>query len=135
MDASEHAKEEKSQAEDGATTKGAGTNESAGQTKDNRVKRIADYLESSLRKPDALQATIGAVNSDLMLIGHRLNQAVQHAMDTSPTALNEFGKLMPAVESLLKVYKQVDRFTQLEVRMTKADRTLANLRDGEKGAA
>ena len=97
--------------------------------------RIADYLECSLRKPDAIRATIGAINSDLMLIGYRLNRAVHTAMETTPEALNEYGKLMPAVESLLKVYKQIDRFTQLEVRLTKAEQAPANIPQPEPATA
>jgi len=92
-----------------------------------RLQRITDYLESSLGKPDALQATIGAANSDLMLVGFRLNEAVQAALNSRPAALSEFGKLMPAVESLLKVYKQVERFTQLEVRFGKAEKAKASV--------
>jgi len=102
--------------------------------KGDRVQRIADYLESSLGKPDALQATIGAANSDLMLVGFRLNEAVQAALNSTPAALSEFGKLMPAVESLLKVYKQVDRFTQLEVRFSKAEKVKASVLEQESAA-
>lgn len=126
MDA-ERVNDQKSKAVEPAAVEQVVTGDSAGATKDNRVQRIMDYLESSLRKRDALQATIGAVNSDLMLIGYRLKQVVQTAMDTTPAALDEYGKLMPAVESLLKVFKQIDRFTQLEVRLTKAEQAPVNI--------
>ncbi len=56
-------------------------------------------------------------------------------MDTTPAALNEYGKLMPAVESLLKVYKQVDRFAQLEIRLTKAELVPANVPQPEPTTA
>ncbi len=131
MDANKQASDQQSKAVEHTAAEQVVRGDSAEGIEDDREQRILDCLECSLRQPGALQATIGAVNSDLMLIGYRLNQAVQTAMNTTPAALNEYSKLMPAVESLLKVYRQVDRFSQLEVRLTKAAQTPANIPEPE----
>jgi len=66
MDAHEHVEEPKSEAIKSDAAEQVATNVVAGAAKDRRLERIMDYLAASLRKRDALQATLGAVNSDLM---------------------------------------------------------------------
>ncbi len=87
---------------------------------DLRLRRIMDYRQEVLAKADALEANLGAVNSELMSIGYRLHQAIEAAMEVAPGALDDFQKLMPAIDNYLRIAKQIDRFAQLDLRLVKA---------------
>jgi hypothetical protein len=88
--------------------------------KDERQRRIEDYLRTALAMEDPLAANVGAVNSDLMLFGYSLQQAITKALETAPTALDEFGKLMPAIDSYMRISRQVERFAKLNQQLAAA---------------
>lgn len=105
---------------------------------DRRLKRIQDYLNDAISKVNTREALIGATNSDLMLIGYRLKQAIEEALSTEPNSLGQFQELMPAVQMYLKITTQVGRLTQLEHWLsndqTIARRRLAAISKGEESA-
>lgn len=86
-------------------------------SEDVRVRRIQEYLKHALGHTDALEANVGAVNADLMRISHRLAQAIHEAIDAGPSSLEDFEGIIPAVDNLLRLDKQIDRFTALEQRL------------------
>lgn len=90
--------------------------------KDERHERIKDYLRTALAMEDPLAANVGAVNSDLMLFGHRLQQAITKALEMTPTALDEFGRLMPAIDSYMRISRQVERFAKLNQQLAAAEK-------------
>jgi len=90
--------------------------------KDERQRRIKDYLRSALAMEDSLAANVGAVNSDLMLFGYCLQRAITKAMETAPAALDEFGKLMPAIDSYMRISRQVERFAKLSQQLAAAEK-------------
>ena len=92
------------------------------QTKDERHERIKDYLRSALAMKDPLAANVGAVNSDLMLFGYSLQRAITKALDLAPAALDEFGKLMPAIDSYMRISRQVERFAKLNQQLAGAEK-------------
>ena len=92
------------------------------QTKDERHERIKDYLRSALAMEDPLAANVGAVNSDLMLFGYSLQRAITKALDMTPAALDEFGKLMPAIDSYMRISRQVERFAKLNQQLANAEK-------------
>lgn len=92
------------------------------QAKDERHERIMDYLRSSLAMEDPLAANVGAVNSDLMLFGYSLQRAITKALDLAPAALDEFGKLMPAIDSYMRISRQVERFAKLNQQLAGAEK-------------
>lgn len=82
---------------------------------DRRTARIAEYLAHSLDYGDPLHANVGAVNADLLLLmADRLRQLLEAAPWAS---LKDFESLKPAIDSLLRIHKQIDRFAQLEARL------------------
>jgi hypothetical protein len=84
---------------------------------DPRYQRIVDYLNTALAIEDPLAANVAATNSDLMLMAYRLKQAIATAMEMTPAALEEFEKLMPAVDSFLRITRQVERFAKLNLQL------------------
>jgi len=93
-----------------------------GEQPDERQRRIEDYLRAALAMEDPLAANVGAVNSDLMRFGYSLQQAITKALQTTPTALDEFGKLMPAIDSYMRISRQVERFSKLNQQLTAAEK-------------
>jgi hypothetical protein len=81
---------------------------------DAREKRIADLLSESLAKSNPLEATIGATNAELMLIGKRFGQVVGEALNQPPENLAELDELMPSVNGYLRITKQIERFSTLQ---------------------
>jgi hypothetical protein len=94
------------------------------QAKDERHERIMEYLRSSLAMKDPLAANVGAVNSDLMLFGYSLRRAISKALDMTPDVLDQFGKLMPAMEAYMRISKQVERFTKLNQQLARAEKAV-----------
>lgn len=90
--------------------------------KDERQQRIEDYLRTALAMEDPLAANVGAVNSDLMLFGYSLQRAITKALETAPAALDEFGKLMPAIDSYMRISRQVERFAKLNQQLGAAEK-------------
>ena len=64
---------------------------------DPRYQRIVDYLNTALAIQDPLASNVAAVNSDLMLMGYRLKQAIAAAM-ASASAVAE--RQAPAARTL-----------------------------------
>ena len=87
-----------------------------------RLARIRELQIEALAKPKALQACLSSSTSDLFLIGWRLQQRVTAALATGAGTVDELTTLMPALDALLRVGRQVDRYLQAEARITAADR-------------
>jgi hypothetical protein len=81
-----------------------------------RLSCVMDYQANSLEKTDALEANLGSINSGLMRIGVSLDETIQQALESSPRTLESVQRLLPAIETHLRLTRQVDRFAQIEVR-------------------
>jgi hypothetical protein len=84
---------------------------------ESREQRIADYVAESLAKDDALEANLGILNADLMLIAHRFRHALDEALQQPPETLAEMAEFMPGIDGYLRVVKQIDRFSQLALKL------------------
>ena len=92
-----------------------------------RNQRIEDYLRAALESPNPLAANLGAANSDLMAVQHALQQAIDTALSQTKPTLAELETLLPGIDYLLKIAKQIDRFSQLEIKLKPAEPDLASL--------
>ena len=113
---------------------GAGADRQPPPAHDARQERIRDYLRSALAMKDPLAANVGAVNSDLMCFGYSLQRAITQALDLTPVALDEFGKLMPAIDAYLRISRQVERLAKLSQQLAgaaEARRVAEHVRPGE----
>lgn len=84
---------------------------------DPRAERIDQYIKDSLVIDDPLEANIGFVNADLMLMAHALRNAVGETLHQSAESLREVAELMPAIENYLKISKQIASMTQLTIKL------------------
>ena len=79
-----------------------------------RLAKIRQYQNDSLQQPDALQANLGAVSSDLMLLAYRLHETINRSLAGSSNRLERFAKLSRAIETYLKITRQIDRLANLD---------------------
>jgi hypothetical protein len=87
---------------------------------DPRLRRIAEYLAGSLAKQDSLQANLGAGNADLMMIAYKLAAVIKDSMHTTPASLDAYMEWERAISDLLRIHRQIDRYSVLDNRLTSA---------------
>ena len=87
---------------------------------DARLSRVFDYQAFSLEKEDALEAKLGSINSGLMRIALWLDETIEQAMGSGPPNVELFQRISPAIETHLRVTRQVNRFAQIELRAAEA---------------
>lgn len=85
---------------------------------DARLKRVADYAKAALQRADPLASVIGVANSGLFSFATRFQDAIDAATDPSSPVPMDLRTLQPAIDSYLRIMRQIDRFTQLELRLT-----------------
>ena len=85
-----------------------------------RLTRVLDYQASALTKEDHLEANLGSINSGLMRIGLWLDETIGRAMAGGPPTVERMHRILPAIETHLRVTRQVDRFAQIELRAAAA---------------
>lgn len=86
-----------------------------------REQRIADYVTQSLEVGDPFEANVGVVNADLMLFALRYRQVLGEALEQPPENLAELAEVMPSVDSYVRLVKQVDRISQLAMKLKAAN--------------
>ena len=87
-----------------------------------RLARIDEYQQQSLRKADPLEACLGGLNSGLLRVGFRYEQAIIKALDAPETNILDSPPLQKAMNTHLGITRQVDRFANLEARLNEDDR-------------
>ena len=74
-------------------------------------------MEASLKKGDAFEANLGAINAGLMRIAHRFQYVLHDVLRQPPENLAEMSQFVPGVDGYLRVVKQVDRMSQLALKL------------------
>ena len=87
---------------------------------DARLSRVLDYQTSSLQKEDALEANLGSINSGLMRVALWLDETIEQAMGSGPPNVERLARILPTIDTHLRVTRQVDRFAQIELRAAEA---------------
>lgn len=90
---------------------------------DRRFQRLADYQKKAVKNSDPLVASLAVINSDLMGFAFRLSKAIDGAVGEGASSLQELHQVDPALNSYLRVAKQIDRFTQLGIHLGKPERS------------
>jgi len=81
-----------------------------------RLSRVRDYQAKSLAKEDDLEANLGSINSGLMRVALWLDEAIEQALESGPRSIERLKRMLPAIDTHLRVARQVDRFAQIEIR-------------------
>ena len=81
-----------------------------------RLSRVRDYQATSLAKADALEANLGSINSGLMRVALWLDETIEQTLECGPRSIERLKGLLPAIDTHLRVARQVDRFAHIEIR-------------------
>jgi len=82
-----------------------------------RLELIRKFQADAMKRPDALSANLGVINSDLMRMLSRLSEALEKSMtNTEPGADRQFAH---QAETYLKFVRQVDRLAQIDRQLQK----------------
>jgi len=87
---------------------------------DVRLSRVLDYQASSLDKEDPLEANLGSINSGLMRIALWLDETIEQTVRSGAPNAERLTRILPAIDTHLRLTRQVDRFAQLELRAVEA---------------
>lgn len=86
-----------------------------------REQRIADYVTQSLEVSDPFEANVGVVNADLMMFANCYRQVLGEALKQPPEDLAGLAEITPSVDSYLRLVKQMDRVSQLAMKLKAAN--------------
>jgi hypothetical protein len=81
-----------------------------------RRRRIQEYLDDALNKPNPLSATLGGFSAGLMVMALRLEQEIAERFATANHGKDRLERTFSSIDVHLKLLRQVDRFVQLESR-------------------
>ena len=91
-----------------------------------RAARIADYHREAVARNDSLAACVGVANADLFELDGRLHEVLQRALGAGVNSLAEIKQLDPAIKRRLETLKQVERLTQLDIRLSQSKKRTQN---------
>jgi hypothetical protein len=80
-----------------------------------RIKRISEYIGESLARSDGLAANLGVINGELMLLRKQLAQLLESLFSGDPEEV--LARCYPAIELLLRMDKQIERYSNLDVEL------------------
>src|SRR6185295_9968139 len=86
-------------------------------TRDLHRRRICDYMQDALAKPDAHQAALGALNADLMSVACHVGEALQEALEHEPATIAELEELDPTLNQLSKLGKLIGHLSQVGIKL------------------
>lgn len=78
-----------------------------------RRQRTEELLEQSLKKASPLAATLGVITVDLVRIGEHFSSAILSTLEESTDPLGDLEQHHHAMETYLKVVRQIDRLSAL----------------------
>jgi hypothetical protein len=81
-----------------------------------RLDRVTAYGNASLSKRNHSLATLGSINSGLMRVNLYVEEALVQALATGPLTIEQVHKVQPSIDLLLRVTRQIDRLSQLEIK-------------------
>jgi hypothetical protein len=86
---------------------------------DLQEERIADLMKESLAAGNVLEATIGSMNAQVMLITKRYGKVITQAAEMQPETFMELDELGMRFGQYLKFVKVVERLSSLQLKIRK----------------
>lgn len=82
-----------------------------------RRKRVDDYQREALGMKDPLAANLGSMSGSLMRTSLWFEEAISDAMTMQIPTVDGLQRILPAIETQLKLTRQVDRLAQLSMKI------------------
>ena len=93
---------------------------------DARIEKIQQHIENCMQLEDPLQACTGAAGGDLMKLQFRVSQQIDQMLQETPDGMATLNDLLPAINTVTKLSKQVERFNQLSCKLKAANADPSN---------
>ena len=90
-----------------------------------RLARIFDFQVDALANPNPLQACLGSFTGDLLAIGWHIQKRINGALAASSGTIEDITSITPALDIVLRIGRQADRYAQLEAKLTATERQAA----------
>jgi hypothetical protein len=81
-----------------------------------RLQRILDYAAQALAKSNVLESNLASINSGLLKMALWLEQTIEEATTRTPITPERMQRVYQAIDTHLRVARQIDRFSQIELR-------------------
>ena len=85
-----------------------------------RLHRAFDYLKSTLQESDPLDANLGSTNSGLIRMSLGFERSLLSKLEDGSPDVGQLIQILPAIETHLRMMRQVERFAQLKLRIEQA---------------
>jgi hypothetical protein len=82
-----------------------------------RRQRVDDYQLEALEMKDSLAANLGSMSGSLMRTSLWIEEAISDAMTMQIPTVDGLQRILPAIETHLKLTRQVDRLAQLSMKI------------------
>jgi hypothetical protein len=79
---------------------------------------LAKYVRDSLQQPNLLQGLLGCSTAQLWELTTKLDAGIKSGLSSQPDRMAAFEALAPAVEMLLKLHRQAERYVQVAAKLT-----------------
>jgi hypothetical protein len=100
-----------------AASASAATTGLAADDSDARMTKLRHYVAQALATIDPLEAHLGLVNTDLLMLAYAMKAKILESMDVSSAAVDVTDQTTRAVDQYLRVSKQIERYAQLEIKL------------------
>ncbi len=81
---------------------------------------VQKYLAHSLAKKDPLRAAFGSINADLMTVELPLADLLTRAFSDPSLSIDSMQKMLPTLAAFHNLTRQIERFAQVDVRITES---------------
>jgi len=99
-------------------------------TAEQSLRRLQQYINTSLTEHDPEAAMLGVANGMLMKMLFRLEGSIDSVLANCPAGSEHLTVVMRGIEVALRLTLQMSRFTQLRVLLKNAHGATARLRNG-----
>jgi hypothetical protein len=89
-----------------------------------RARRISDLAAESLQHHDSFQACLGASVAGILAIDQSLQERVTRALAADSGELADVSTVLPAIDTILRLERQVERFGQLTTKLQCMDQKI-----------
>ena len=88
-----------------------------------RMQRILEYAAQALANTNVLESNLASINSGLLKMALWLEQTIEEATASMPLTPERVQRVYQAIDTHLRIARQVDRFAQIELRAAHPGRT------------
>ncbi len=81
-----------------------------------RLQRILEYAAQALSNSRVLESNLASINSGLLKMALWLEQTIEEATTRTPMTPERMQRVYRAIDTHLRVARQIDRFAQIELR-------------------